>query len=287
MFKKPVTSASQGDRLGICVTQFDPKLMERGIVCEPGLAKLIYCAIISVNLIKYFKHAINSKSKFHITIGHETVMASITGFCSKFPVITEIINFEIDYEYLNNLELEETIGQKFAVLEFEKPVLAIEQSLVIASKLDIDVHSSECRIAFWGKLLELCSDKDYKTNYLPKLKIFKIKYKTGTIERMVDDKNVIVKGIFKKETNLDVFMGLSVSFSTGEMGSIVSSFGQTGKIRVCCNSNMPQQTLDILNSKRNKHKSNPSEPIHEDCKPISVNLQFKRYLYDLHKRVTQ
>jgi selenocysteine-specific elongation factor len=36
MFKKPVQSASQGDRIGMCVTQFDAKALERGIVCATG-----------------------------------------------------------------------------------------------------------------------------------------------------------------------------------------------------------------------------------------------------------
>lgn len=57
MFRKPVVKASQvgliscdillrlfefinslkGDRVGICVTQFDSKLLERGLVCVPGV----------------------------------------------------------------------------------------------------------------------------------------------------------------------------------------------------------------------------------------------------------
>lgn len=36
MFRQPVESAIMGDRVGICVTQFDPKLLERGLVCTPG-----------------------------------------------------------------------------------------------------------------------------------------------------------------------------------------------------------------------------------------------------------
>ena len=31
MFRKPIDQAKQGDRLGICVTNFDAKLIERGI----------------------------------------------------------------------------------------------------------------------------------------------------------------------------------------------------------------------------------------------------------------
>ena len=42
MFRKPVEKACQGDRLGVCVTQFDPKLLERGLACSPGLIKTAF-----------------------------------------------------------------------------------------------------------------------------------------------------------------------------------------------------------------------------------------------------
>lgn len=41
MFRQPVQQASQGDRLGICVTQFDPKQLERGLACTPDSLPLI------------------------------------------------------------------------------------------------------------------------------------------------------------------------------------------------------------------------------------------------------
>ena len=34
MFRKPINKAIQGDRIGICVTQFDPDRLERGLICE-------------------------------------------------------------------------------------------------------------------------------------------------------------------------------------------------------------------------------------------------------------
>jgi selenocysteine-specific elongation factor len=34
MFRKPIDRAIQGDRLGICVTNFDAKLIERGLACK-------------------------------------------------------------------------------------------------------------------------------------------------------------------------------------------------------------------------------------------------------------
>ena len=45
----------QGDRAGICVTQFDPKLLERGTICTPGALPTIEGAIISVKKIPYYK----------------------------------------------------------------------------------------------------------------------------------------------------------------------------------------------------------------------------------------
>lgn len=35
MFRKPVTSASMGDRVGMCVTSLDAKAIERGVSCGP------------------------------------------------------------------------------------------------------------------------------------------------------------------------------------------------------------------------------------------------------------
>ena len=42
MFRQPVHQASQGDRVGICVTQFDPKQVERCLVCSPGHLPTLY-----------------------------------------------------------------------------------------------------------------------------------------------------------------------------------------------------------------------------------------------------
>jgi selenocysteine-specific elongation factor len=39
MFRKPVQSAHQGDRLGICVAQLDSSTIERGLACTPGTMK--------------------------------------------------------------------------------------------------------------------------------------------------------------------------------------------------------------------------------------------------------
>ena len=35
-FRRPVPQCHRGDRVGICVAQLDPKLIERGLACAPG-----------------------------------------------------------------------------------------------------------------------------------------------------------------------------------------------------------------------------------------------------------
>ncbi|XP_076436674.1 selenocysteine-specific elongation factor-like [Babylonia areolata] len=77
MFRKPVEKIIQGDRAGMCVTQFDPKLLERGLVCQPGVLSTVHAFIGTVHKIAYFKGSVSTKAKFHITVGHETVMGNI------------------------------------------------------------------------------------------------------------------------------------------------------------------------------------------------------------------
>lgn len=49
---------------------------------------------------------------------------------------------------------------------------------------------------------------------------------------MTDDYTVIGRNLFKKETNLQIFVGLKVTLSTGETGVIEGGFGQSGKFKI-------------------------------------------------------
>ena len=100
MFRQPVESAMQGDRLGICVTQFDAKLLERGIVCAPGSLPTAYGLIINIEKIIYYKQSIKNKSKYHITLGHETVMAKVNLFQSPNPQL----DFDCELPYIEEIE---------------------------------------------------------------------------------------------------------------------------------------------------------------------------------------
>ncbi len=63
VFKKPVQSCKEGDRAGICVTQLDPKLIERTIVCTPGSVPTISAAIAAVERVRFYSGKLPSSSK--------------------------------------------------------------------------------------------------------------------------------------------------------------------------------------------------------------------------------
>lgn len=207
MFRKPVSSAMQGDRVGVCVTQFDPKLLERGVVCTPGSLRTLYAAVISVRKIGYFKGSLATRAKFHITMGHETVMAKVTFFGPpplgasgsasdttpppSAPCSLETA-FSFDREYVYQEEYFTSQGEassgsdpeQWALLEFDRPVTCPSLCLVIGSKLDTDIHANACRLAFHGRLLRGLEDKAYAETSLPRLHIYKLKHKEGQVERV-------------------------------------------------------------------------------------------------------
>jgi len=113
-------------------------------------------------------------------------------------------------------------------------VLAQEQSLVIASKLDADIEAKSCRLCFYGQVIRLLPNVEAdKIKYLESISIIKEKQRFGKIDKVVDNRNVHVRDLFTKETALDVFFNLKVKIvSTGQEGSIVGTFGKSGKLKV-------------------------------------------------------
>lgn len=314
MFKQPIKCAYQGDRVGVCVTQFDPKLLERGIVCTPGSVPAVFGGIVSGKRIPYYKGAITSKSKFHITVGHETVMGKIQIFGALEAVGNEGFSFENEYVHQEELldlakvkaeainqgdEVTDTSipEQQWLLIEFEKPVICPEHSLVIGSRLDTDIQLNVCRIAFHGKLLAPLVDKNYAETFLPQLKVYKTKYKQGIVERMLDEYSVIVKSLFKKETNIQLFAGMKVTLSTGEAGMIEGAFGQSGKIKVRIPNGLSKETSQRLQAsgKKKGGKGKPVEstpPVSDDTAikdegAIQIMLKFKRFIHDNKKKMVQ
>lgn len=83
MFHKPVTRIQQGDRAGICVTNLDAKLVERGLACSPKTVPSYNMAIASVRKIRFYAGPVSSGSKLHVIMGHQVAMARLTFFKSN------------------------------------------------------------------------------------------------------------------------------------------------------------------------------------------------------------
>ena len=74
---------------------------------------------------------------------------------------------------------------QYALLEFEKPVTCLPDAIAIGSRLDTDVHSNVCRIAFHGSLVHAIVERDYASSVLPRLRVFKLKFREGVVERVI------------------------------------------------------------------------------------------------------
>ncbi|GBG89227.1 hypothetical protein CBR_g48935 [Chara braunii] len=240
VFHRPVSSARQGDRVGLCVTQLDSKLLERGLAAAPGSVPMLSAAVASVRKIRFFKGRISSKGKLHITVGHSTVMADVMFFTgegeggtagtghhargiSPLPPEDGGCDFDLsrDYLYQDELAEDEKMGKPdktgptdqrtgasalhgsqrhWALLLYDSPIYCPIGSLLIGSRLDADIHVNQCRLAFHGNLVKAIDPEKKET-----LRVYKMKTKEGMIERFVDEHTVIGKGMFKKETDMSLF----------------------------------------------------------------------------------
>eukprot|EP00049_Salpingoeca_infusionum_P016750 m.346502 g.346502 ORF g.346502 m.346502 type:complete len:480 (+) comp16143_c0_seq3:473-1912(+) len=295
MFRKPVQQATQGDRLGLCVTQFQSSMMERGVVCTPGSMSPMTVAVAKVQKIRFFKQACQSKQKFHISVGHTTVMATATFFqgdpADQPAQVLEPQAFDASKHYLyqDELLLEES-HEQWCVLEFQTEVVCANNSLFIASRLDADQGAgSMCRLAFHGSISTFTSEPLPASNFLKSLQVYKPKQRVGTVERLHDDSTVIGKDLFKKETNIEAFVGMAVRLSTGQTGRIESAFGQSGKFKVALSEPLPEPIRTTLTKRSKKKRKGPdaADVEADEGEVISLVLDFKRFVFDKARHMAQ
>lgn len=320
MFRRKVESIRQGDRAGICIANLDPKLMERGVAAKPGSVKLMKGAIAVVKKVRYFKGKLVSGAKFHVSVGHTTVMATVTFWgekelYQKFHDDDTInqramskdvdgeaelnssslgksadlaglpqLEFDFDEDFLQQDVYSESLSSDlngidtkgthnyplhWAMLEFQTPVYCPLNSLIIGSRLDTDILANTCRLAFSGRLVHKLEADDNT-----RIKFYNLKEKSGVVCRLGepfrrnDDGKVVrydVYGtdLFKKETNMNEFVGLQLVTERGDVGLIQSSFGSSGKFKV----GFPGGT-DVRNGDK-------------------LFLKFKRYVHDAEKKIRQ
>jgi selenocysteine-specific elongation factor len=272
MFRKPVSLLAEGDRAGICVAGLDASLVERGIAATPGSVPSVPALLCLVKKVRFFKGPCTSESRFHITVGHSTVLATAIFFgaaefaSGRIPGYTRpngsdkardaphiAYDWSRDYEWQPELlagkaapaagALADAPAAAFewqwAALLFDSPILCPTGAVLIGSKLDTEAAANACRIAFHGSAIEALPSGD--VHELARLRLFKRKEKVGAVDRIEEGDatctdagpvTLIGKNLFKKETDMSLFVGLQVHTRAGQVGKIDSAFGKSGKFKV-------------------------------------------------------
>nr|QDF46768.1 elongation factor EFSec [Schistosoma japonicum] len=251
-FRQSIQSIGPGDRAGICVPQLDANLLERGLVGDitstNNLTPCYACILSCVRKVSYFKSSIKSKSRLHIFVGQETVLANLTFF-------TKV---KSEHDNANNTEKS---------FEFDKTAMYhyVEEIPNVTGVPYQDETAVQC--------FQVCKSKTRR----------------GQIERVVNPRMCIVHGLFKRETNWEIFVGLRAyviiklnetnSTETQRInGYIESSFGQSGKCRLALD-DLPDEILAQYSSKGGRKQV--SQPDTE------VVLEFKKNVFDPQRRIIQ
>ncbi len=368
-FRQPIDTAVQGDRVGICVTQLDASLIERGLLCAPGSVQSYDSVIAVVEKVRFYKGIAATKSKFHISIGHATATATAhffggpmhmpaaaaAGQSSKdtaaagtatkgkksggktpatdsaaaasssasaaatsspastaaaapsgpmppsgMPPLTPF-DWDRDYSYREELLASNSNGAaaaaaadvtvppytQFAVLEFDKPVQAPLNSLLLASRLDGSVRENSCRIVFSGRLLTPIRFTDPMER--AKLRVIKRKVREGVVDRVIDSNNLIGRDLFGRDTDMSPYTGRKITLeTTGAQGVIEGAFGQGGKFRAHFDKGIgidvpvahASESDASASAAPGKKAKGPKAPTLKG----KILLHFKKYVYALDKK---
>ena len=285
IFKKSVKFANKGDRVGMLIKNLDNDKLERTIICSPSSNECILTegGLFFIKKINLFKSELISGNKYYLMIGNQGVSAKCLFFSNNdekdiFNIfdMKNIKNSKIDinkfynkeYSYIPEIKVEENNEYELAFIKFDQKTIIPNNMIFLGSKIDIDITQKTNRLAFYGKMF----DNNIK-NIVDKLKIFKMKVKEGKILRLVDDDKIaIVKGLFKKD-NINIsndFIGKEVNIKEDEkkeiVGKILSTFGQSGKIKIEFNEILSNVKLKDLDGNDITYKN------------FNIELSYKKYI---------
>eukprot|EP01138_Halocafeteria_seosinensis_P001468 gb/GECG01001504.1/.p1 GENE.gb/GECG01001504.1/~~gb/GECG01001504.1/.p1 ORF type:complete len:546 (+),score=63.97 gb/GECG01001504.1/:1-1638(+) len=257
-FHQSIDSAQQGDRVGVCCSGLDASSIERAVACAPGYLRPVCSAVALVKKIKHYKAQVGTGSKFHISVGHATVLGTVSFFgepfevgpdASKFSSFSSRDPFEgILFDYSKEYPYRESLTEpdddesgfsyfQWSYLRFESPVLIPRSGLLIGSKLDTDIRTKTCRIAFYGYAVENLEEKHPA--------VFREKRRLGKVDRVTKGGDgaaslteIIGTGMFHKETDMSKFIGKHVfcEEANAEL-TIDNPFGKSGKFK--CSTRAP------------------------------------------------
>ena len=178
---------------------------------------------------------IKTNTKYHITIGHHTRMATIELFQDNKQLTPEdgkeLTSFDINQEYLYLESLNEEQGEVYAVISFDKVVVIPNNAIIIGSRLsNSKYNTNSCRIAFYGHIItSIVYDTDQQRK---QLKIYKIKERTGKIDRYIDEYNLIAKQLYHKEASITPYLNKEIILENNQIGTIIAPFGKGDKFKV-------------------------------------------------------
>ena len=113
--------------------------------------------------------------------------------------------------------------------------LVLQDAVLIGSRLDASQEASTCRLAFYGRILKLLDPND--ATAMQQIKIYKLKQKKGSIDRVTPDGlSAVCKGMFKKETNIGLFSGMKVGAAPWLLLLLVFSIRSHSKRPLTCGS---------------------------------------------------
>ncbi|CAB16863.1 Tr-type G domain-containing protein [Caenorhabditis elegans] len=215
-WKQRVGQVAAGARAAFLVApSFDEHRFSRCICGPLGTLKSTKFVLATVEPIQFFRKSINSKSKIHVAVAFETVMA-------ECQFLKEKENGE--FEMLPSL-----LAPCQVLFSFEKSIFLPENysNPFMAARLE-QQPGSGCRFAFSGIFSQILPENG--KNLPPR---FTRKCRKGHVERVEKDGfSAICTGMFKAETNFDVFRGFQICTSSGPRGKIEGAFGKSGKFRV-------------------------------------------------------
>ncbi|PIC54268.1 hypothetical protein B9Z55_003587 [Caenorhabditis nigoni] len=212
-WKQRVSHVAAGNRAAFLVSpSFDESRFSRCISGAPGALKPTTHVLATVDPIQFFRKSINSKSKIHVAVAFETVMAE----CQFLRDADSGEEFEV---------LPALLAPCQVLLIFEKSIFLPENYSIpfMAARLE-QQPGQGCRFAFSGEIFRKNAEN---------LKRFSRKLRKGTVERVEKDGySAICTGMFKAETNFEIFRNFQIITSSGPRGTIEGAFGKSGKFRV-------------------------------------------------------
>jgi len=105
---------------------------------------------------------------------------------------------------------------------------------------------------------------------LKQLRIYKPKSREGRVDRVHDEKTLLAKDLFKKETDLSTFIGMKILDDLGNEGRIEGAFGKSGK----CKCYFPGASFPT--------GKNATEGV-----PTKLVIEFRKYILDDKTKMVQ